>query len=61
MDWIKLILSPGYLLGIPLDEIHKFQIFAAVESITIQVLHGNRQLQGINTTILESVWTDFID
>jgi hypothetical protein len=30
MDWIKLILSPGCLLGIPSDEIHKFQIFAAV-------------------------------
>jgi len=30
VDWIKVILSPGKYLHIPLDEHHHFQIFAAV-------------------------------
>jgi hypothetical protein len=28
LDWIKLIISPGSSLGIPLVDCHKFQIFA---------------------------------
>jgi hypothetical protein len=30
LDWIKLIISPGSSLGIPLVDRHKFQIFASV-------------------------------
>ena len=30
LDWIKLILSPGSFLGIPLVDCHKFQMFASV-------------------------------
>ena len=30
VDWIKLIISPTNLLGIPLEDSHRFQIFASV-------------------------------
>ena len=30
LDWIKLIISPGNSLGIPLVDCHKFHIFASM-------------------------------
>ena len=30
VDWIKLIISPSNSLGIPLEDCHRFQIFASV-------------------------------